>query len=78
MLVDASGDQRTTIVHSISLITDAVSTLKRFKRALKTSRLVSVHRKEWLALAHRIARLRMKIDACRVLNRVLLARSTSA
>jgi hypothetical protein len=77
-LVDTPGDQRTTIVHGVALISDAVRAIKRLKRALETRGLIGVHGEERLALANGVTGLRVQVDTGSVLDGVLLARTTGA
>src|SRR5680860_334435 len=77
-LVDASGDQRSAIVHGVPGVADAERAIKRLKRTLESSRLIRVHSEERFTLAHRVTGLRVEVDSRSVLNRVLLARAACA
>src|SRR5690554_1807672 len=74
-LVDTAGDERPAVFDRVTGVTDAVRPLQSLERALEARRLVSREREQGLAGRHRVARLRVQVDPCGVLYRVLLARA---
>ena len=75
---DAVGDERAAVEHGLAGVADAVGALDGLEGALEARRLVGREREQRLARAHGVARLRVQVDARRVLHRVLLARASGA